>query len=473
MRSIFYLSAALPVLILSACAHFIPDSVNSKYPLKTASETSTEARFDTEYRPDGTAVASTLSYRDYFNDPRLHTLIETALNNNRDLLAATARVEQVRAQFRLQDSQRLPTVAVDGSASRARTLGVGGDNNPAAVTSNNFNISVGVASYELDFWGRVKNLTEAARAKYLAEISTQRAFYLSLVGDVASTYFDLIETEEQIALAADTITTRQESLRLARLRLDAGVTSALDFYQAEALLTQAEQALSSQQLSAANTRNQLSLLIGGRFPAVLPKGLSLTEQNFVSRLNAGVPSDLLLVRPDIIAAEHNLKAANANIAVARAAFFPTISLTGNTGLSSSDLGDLFNSDSLGWSFGPSLSLPIFDWGGREADLGLAKALEMESVANYDKTVQVAFREVSDALAGRRWLAELVEASARAVTAQERIAYLAQLRYDEGTANYLEVLDAERSLFSARQSLLEAQSNEKQNAVSLFIALGGG
>ncbi|GHB02056.1 outer membrane protein OprM [Algimonas arctica] len=464
MKPIFTISAA-SVLMLAGCAHITPSLTTTELP--------TAQSFDADYRPDGTIVASELSYQDYFNDPKLHALIESALNNNRDLLAATARVEQARAQFRIQDSRRLPTVGADGSAVRARTPSVDSNNNPVAVTFNSFDVGVGIASYELDFWGRVKNLTEVARSQYLATVSAQRAFYLSLVGDVASTYFDLIETEEQITLAAETIATREKSLKLARLRLDAGVTSALDFHQAEALLTQAQQALSTQQLSAATIRNQLTVLIGGRLPKSLPEGLSLGEQTFIAGLDAGLPSDLLLVRPDIIAAEQSLKAANANIAVARAAFFPTISLTGRTGLSSSDLGDLFSSDSLTWRFGPSIDLPIFDWGAREADLGLAKAQEMESVANYDKVVQTAFREVSDALAGRRWLAELVHARTRTVTVQQRIGFLAQRRYDEGTASYLEVLDAERNLFIARQSLLDARRMEDQNAVSLFIALGGG
>jgi multidrug efflux system outer membrane protein len=464
MKPIFYITT-LSILFLNACSHIQPNYERAELP--------TAQTYDADYRPDGTLIASELNYRDYFNDSRLNALIETALNNNRDLLAATARIEQARARYRIQDSRRLPTLAADGSAIRARLSGVDSNSNPNAVTINNFDIGVSIASYELDFWGRVQNLSEVARSEYLATISAQQAFYLSLIGDVASVYFDLIETAEQIALAEETITTRQESLRLARLRLDTGVTSALDFHQAEALLTQAEQALSAQQLSSARIRNQLTVLVGGKYPDTLPTGLSLGEQTFINKLDAGLPSDLLLVRPDIVAAEQRLRSAGANIAVARAAFFPTITLTGGTGFSSSDLGNLFSEDGLTWRFGPSISLPIFDGGAREADLDLAKALEMESVAIYDKTVQIAFREVSDALAGRRWLAELVDARMRAVKAQERIAYLAQLRYDEGTANYLEVLDAERNLFSARQSLLEARRLDDQNAVSLFIALGGG
>ena len=215
------------------------------------------------------------------------------------------------------------------------------------------------------------------------------------------------------------------------------------------------------------------MLVGGTVPDALPDGLPLESQADDRRLAAGLPSDLLLVRPDIIAAEEQLRAARANIGAARAAFFPTISLTGNAGFASDSLDDLFSGSGFGWSFGPTISLPIFDWGAREADLDLAKALEVEQVATYDKTVQTAFREVSDALAGRRWLAEQVATLERAVEAQERIARLARLRYREGVADYLEVLDAERNLFSARQQLLATERAWLQNRATLFVALGGG
>ena len=251
------------------------------------------------------------------------------------------------------------------------------------------------------------------------------------------------------------------------------MTSALPYRQAETLLTQAEQQLASERLSLAQLRNQLAVLVGGTIPDGLPQGLPLAAQADGRRLAAGLPSDLLLVRPDIIAAEERLRAARANIGAARAAFFPTISLTGNTGLSSSSLDGLFSDTGFGWSFGPTISLPIFDAGAREADLDLAEALTVEQVANYDRTVQTAFREVSDALAGRRYLAEQVETLTRAVEAQEQIARIARLRYREGVANYLEVLDAERNLFTAQQQLLATERAALQNGATLFVALGGG
>lgn len=477
--------APLTLCLLAGCINLAPP--HERPPLSTASA------YDPAYRPDGSAVASQLGWQDYFSDPQLEALIGTALANNRDLLAATARIEQARAQYRIQRSQQLPIVGVNGSAIRSRVplntgstgqgqgsippvtggVPVTGGSAPGSVTFNRYDVSVGVSSFELDFWGRVRNLSDAARAQYLATVWAQRAFYLSLIGDVSSTYFDLIETREQIALAQATAQSRREGQRIAKIRLDAGVTSALDFRQAEALLTQAEQALAAQKLAEARTLNQLTVLVGGQIPSDLPAGASLNDQQFAGPLTAGLPSDLLLARPDIVAAEEQLRATRANIGAARAAFFPRISLTGNAGFASSDLGGLFSGDSFTWSFGPSISLPIFDWGARDADLGLARARETEAVAVYDRTVQTAFREVSDALAGRRYIGDQVATARRAVEAQQAIAQLARLRYREGVANYLEVLDAERNLFSAQQGLLEVMRTNDQNDVSLFIALGGG
>ncbi len=467
------IALALASTMLAGCVSMAPDHVRPVPP--------TAPTFDSEYRPNGEVVASQLSYREWFMDPRLQGLVAHALENNRDLLAATARIEQARARYRIQDSRRLPSIVADAGAVRTRqplsanpALDTGDvEGAPDAITFNRFDVGVGVSAFELDFWGRIASLSDAARAEYLATVAAQRAFYLSLIADTATTYYEIVETEEQIALAEATAESRREGLRIAKVRLENGVTSALPFRQAETLLTQAEQQLASKQLALARLRNQLAVLVGDTIPAPLPAGFTLAELGDERRLAAGLPSDLLLSRPDIIAAEEQLRAARANIGAARAAFFPTISLTGNTGFSSSSLDNLFSDGSFGWSFGPAITLPIFDWGAREADLDFAQALEVEQVANYDRTVQGAFREVSDALAGRRWLAEQVEALQRAVTAQERIARIARLRYREGVANYLEVLDAERNLFDARQQLLATERAWLQNRATLFVALGGG
>ncbi|MEC7399275.1 MAG: efflux transporter outer membrane subunit, partial [Pseudomonadota bacterium] len=318
---------ALASTALAGCASMAPEH--------TRPQAATAPAFDPDYRPDGEVVASQLSYRDWFADPRLVALIGSALENNRDLLAATARIEQARARYRIQDSRQLPTVVATGGATRTRQpLGVNpaldsGDveGAPSSVTFNRFDVGVGVSSFELDFWGRIASLSEAARAEYLATVAAQRAFYLSLIADTATTYFEIVETEEQIALAEATAESRREGLRIARLRLDAGVTSALPYRQAETLLTQAEQQLASERLALARLRNQLAVLVGGTVPGGLPEGLTLAAQGDDRRLAAGLPSDLLLVRPDIVAAEEQLRAARANIGAARAAFFPTISLT--------------------------------------------------------------------------------------------------------------------------------------------------
>lgn len=463
---------ALATTMLVGCVNLAPN--DARPALATASA------YGPEHGIDGTAVAAQLSYRDWYPDPRLQVLIASALANNRDLMVATARIEQARARYRIENSRRLPSLVATASGTRTRqatagnpAFAAGGGNLPTSFTFNRFDIGVGVSSFELDFWGRVKNLSDAARANYLASVATQRAFYLALIADTATTYFEIVETEEQIVLAEATAASRSEGLRIAKLRLDAGVTSALPYRQAETLLTQAEQQIASERLALAQLRNQLTVLVGGTEPEASPQGLSLTAQADERRLAAGLPSELLLVRPDILAAEEQLRAARANIGAARAAFFPSISLTGNAGLTSSALGNLFNSDGLGWSFGPSISLPIFDFGARKANLDVAKALEVEQVATYDRTVQQAFREVADALAGRQYLAEQIATLERARTAQVEIARIARARYREGVADYLEVLDAERNLFSAEQQLLATRRAWLQNRATLFVALGGG
>jgi multidrug efflux system outer membrane protein len=294
-----------------------------------------------------------------------------------------------------------------------------------------------------------------------------------LIRDVAVAYLTALEARERLQLAEATVNSRREGLRIARRRLDAGVTSALDYSQTETLLTQAETELAALRLTQAQNINFLVSLIGGPVDDTLPPPIPLAEQTKVEALAAGLPSDLLVNRPDIIAAEARLRAARANIGVARAAFLPSITLTGNYGYASADLDDLVGRDGMTWSFGPSIDLPLFDFGRRRANLTVAQARENIAVANYERTIQASFREVADALAGRRYLAEQVEAQVRTTNAQRRLAELARTRYREGVARYLEVLDAERSLFAAEQSLLQVRRAQVSNLVSLYVALGGG
>lgn len=452
-----------------------------------------------QYQPDADGVtASEIAWRDFFEDPRLHVLIETALNNNRDLQIATARIEEARGQFRVQDADRFPTLGLGADASRGRYpagasaagggigagtgagAGAGGAGGSAgggagsgsAIVERYF-VGFTLAAFEFDFWGRVRNLNEAARAQFLATEQARRAFRLSLIGDVAATYLAVREAEQRIDLAEATLRTRREGLEIAGIRLQAGITSALAFNQAAALLTQAETELATLRLTRAQQLNYLTLLVGSALPETLPAPRPLIAQLDEARLSAGLPSDLLYQRPDIIAAEQQLRAARANIGIARAAFFPQISLTGTFGYASTELSNLIDSGNKTWSIGPSITLPLFDWGRNEGNLTVAEARETVAVAEYEQTIQTAFREIADALAGRRFLAEQVLAQRKNVATLQRIADLAQARYAEGVIPYLEVLDAERSLFDARQALIQARSALVQNRVALYIALGGG
>lgn len=461
MRKILALFAATA---LTGCVNLAPKherpalSTDAHYPEGFANDVAPGQR------------ATEVAWQDFFADPQLEALIARAVARNRDLAIAVARIEEARGLYRIQDADRLPTVGASAEATRSRGPSLSG---PGTDTSNRYSVGVGVTGFELDFWGRVKNLSDAARAQYFATQQAERAFRLTLVRDVASAYFSSRGAEEQIALAEATVTSRREGLRIAKLRLDAGVTSALDYRQSETLLTQAETQLANLQLVKAQSDNFLAVLVGGPLPAGLPAPLPLAAQSRPPALSAGLPSDLLVARPDILSAEEQLRAARANIGAARAAFFPSIALTGNLGFASTSLDGLFGNNGLTWSFGPSISLPIFDFGRTRANLTVAEARENIAVASYEKAVQTAFREVADALAGRRYLAEQVEAQERGTLATRRIADLARKRYREGVSTYLEVLDAERNLFASEQALIELRRAQADNLVTLYVALGGG
>lgn len=457
---------------LSACS-LAPRDVRPALPTRN------EYPQDVAGDPATGVKAAELRWQDFFADPRLEALIATALEHNRDLRVSVAQIEEARGLYRLQRADQLPTVGVSASGTRSRlgsdVAALNGADIPSGstITTDRYNAGVGIATFELDFWGRVRNSTAAARAEYLATVQASRAFRLSLIRDVAIAYLTALEARERLELAEATVNSRREGLRIAKRRLDAGVTSALDYSQTETLLTQAETDLAALKLSQAQNINFLVSLIGGPVDEALPPPVPLAEQTHVEALAAGLPSDLLVNRPDIIAAEERLRAARANIGVARAAFLPSITLTGNYGYASAELDDLVGRDGTSWSFGPSIDLPLFDFGRRRANLTVAQARENIAVANYERTIQASFREVADALAGRRYLAEQVEAQIRTTNAQRRLAELARTRYREGVARYLEVLDAERSLFSAEQSLLQVRRAQVSNLVSLYVALGGG
>ena len=416
--------------------------------------------------------ATDLGWRELFRDPRLGVLIATALENNRDLRVSVAQIEVARGRYRIQSADRLPTVSANAGATRSHA-GEAASGVPGGPTGNRFDVGVGVSAFELDFWGRVRNLSEAARSGFLATVQAQRAFRLSLIQDVASAYLSSIETGEEIRLAEATAQSRRDAVRIAQVRLNAGLTSALDFHQAESLLSQAEAALAGLRLTQARLNNLLFVLVGGPVPQPLPAPLPLTQQVNPVVFAAGLPSDLMVSRPDVIAAEERLRAAEANVGAARAAYFPSISLTGALGFASSALSSLVGSVGLTWSVGPSLTAPIFNRGRLTGNMTVVRAQQTIAIAEYERTIQVAFQEVSNALAGRRFLADQVAAQERGTIAQRQIAALARTRYLEGVVSYIEVLDAERNLFASEQTLLQLRRAEADNLVALYIALGGG
>jgi len=459
--------ASLALAFASAC-HFAPR--HEPVPLPTPPVYLSATGSDVAAGVRATDVA----WREFFRDPRLDTLIATALRTNRDLVIAVQQIEVARGQYRIQRSDRLPSPVASGTATRSHA-GAGATGVPGAgdVTSDRLSIGVSVPAYEIDFWGRVRDLSEAARARYLATVQAQRAFRLSLIQDLASAYLAWVETNEQIRLAEQTVQSRREGVRIAQVRLKAGLTSALDFHQAESLLTQAEASLAGLQLQRAQLDNLLFVLVGGPVPGPLPPPLPLTDQVSQAMLAAGLPSQLLLSRPDVLAAEERLRAAEANVGAARAAFFPNISLTGALGFASDALNSLVGSDGLTWSYGSSITAPIFNRGRLHGNVDVARAQDRIAVADYERTIQGAFQEVSNGLAGRRYLAEQVAAQERGTQAQRQIAALAHTRYLEGVVSYIEVLDAERNLFAAEQSLLQLRRVQADNLVALYVALGGG
>lgn len=411
--------------------------------------------------------ATDIGWREFFQSPELQATIATALDNNRDLKSAVLRIEEARALYNIQSADKLPTVNATAGGTRSRQLFAG-----KPVESTVYQVGLGMAAYELDLFGRVKNLSAAALAQFFATEESRRALQVSLVGEVAKAWLAERALAEQALLANRTLQARESSFDLVKKRFDAGIANALDLRQSETLVQTARSASLALTRQHAQSVNALSLLVGSGIEP-LPASVTLSGQNITADISAGLPSDLLAQRPDIRSAEQKLRASQANIAAARAAFFPRIALTSAFGLASTDLSGLFQGGTQIWSFAPSISLPIFDGGRNKANLSLAQVRSNIAVADYEKAIQIAFREVADALAARATINEEI-ASQQAVqqSQAERLA-LAQTRYKNGIANYLEVLDAERELFTAEQQLLQTRLLKLTNAVDLYRSLGGG
>jgi multidrug efflux system outer membrane protein len=398
-----------------------------------------------------------------FADPELATLIDRALVNNQDLAAAAARVNQARALAGAARADFFPQVAVDASAARQRNL----DNNYRA---SDYARLPGVATWELDLWGRIRKSTKAARAEAGAAQATFEAARVSLSAEVAQTHYTLRATELERTTVERSVVTRRDARRIIADRAEIGTSSPLDLARADTELATAEAELAAVSQRVATLRHGLAVLIGSESPIDFAQLPALPAPPSIP---ADLPADLLQRRPDIFAAQLTLDAASARIGVARAAFFPTIALTGSAGWESSDFSDLLSGDTRVWSFGPKLYLPLFQGGRNRANLTRAEAAFAEQSARYRQSVLVAFRDVRDALAATRFLAEQTSATERAATAARRASDLSRIRYDAGAVSYLEVVESERSALDAERSLARLRGQRLVAAASLIRALGGG
>lgn len=418
------------------------------------------------------STAADIEWHSFYADPQLRELIELTLANNRDLRVAILNIEQARAQYRIQRAQSWPQIDATGNANAGRTpasLSQTGE----AVTSHQYNADIGISAYELDLFGRVRSLNGQALEQFLATTEAQRATQISLIASVANAYLTWAADLEQLALARQTLQSQTESYELTRRRFELGSASELTLRQIQTSVDTARVNVASYTRLIAQDRNALTLLVGTTVPEdLVPTVLSDTVST-VAELPAGLPSDLLQRRPDILQAEHELKAAHYNIGAARAAFYPRITLTGSAGSSSTDLSGLFEKGSGAWSFMPQISVPLFAGGANRANLDAANVGREIEIAQYEQAIQTAFREVADALAERSTLGEQLDAQRSLVEATTTSFQLSQARFERGIDSYLDVLDAQRSMYNAQQSLIASRLQKLTNTVTLYKTLGGG
>lgn len=448
------------LLSLSGCVNLAPDYNRPALPVAEQFAASASS-------PEGTL--SHLKATQFFSDARLQPLLEMALRNNRDLRVAALNIELAQAQLGVRQADLLPSVNLGLNGARQTTA--------AGGISSLYTTGLSVTAYEVDLFERLRNLSEAARAQVLASEEARKTVHISLLASVASTYLAWQSDVALLNITDKTVATREESVKLFQLRHDQGASSLLDLRSAQSLLASAHIAHAQLRRQKQLDENALTLLVGQPLPAQLLDERSVQSDNFepmaFAELPVGLPSEVLMRRPDVAQAELLLKASNANIGAARAAFFPKITLTGSLGLASSDLSNLFKSGPTAWSFVPQILQPIFDAGRNESNLKIALTNRAIAQEQYEKTVQSAFREVSDALVGRVTLKDQVIAQKAQTVAEQDRARLSQLRYAKGASSYLDVLDSERALFASQQASVQIQTQYAQNMVNLFRTLGGG
>lgn len=421
----------------------------------------------------GASPAAEISWHEFFPDTELQQLIARALANNRDLRIATLNVEAARAQYRIRQADLVPAIDAVGQANNARTPASLSQTGESTLTRS-YSAGLGVSAFELDLFGRVRSLRKAALEDYFSLEETRIAAQLSLVSEVANAWLTLIADRELLRLATETRDSQRKSFDLTKLRFDSGVSSEIDLHRSETAWREAEVDIAAQTRRVAQDRNALSLLVGEPLAAEVGAGEhAIDAQTFSKELPAGLPAELLTRRPDIRAAEHSLKAANADIGAARAAFFPSIGLTGFYGNASDDLSALFQPGHTSWSFTPQVRLPIFSGGANVASLKLADVRKRIEVARYEQSIQIAFREVADALVARSTLEDQIKAQEALTAASESSYKLADVRYRGGVDSYLSALIAQRDYYGAQRALIETRLAGASNLVQLYTALGGG
>jgi outer membrane protein, multidrug efflux system len=477
--------ASIAVAALSACT-FMPHYQRPASPVPDrwpADAVGASGATSPDVSPDQ------IGWRDFFTDPRLQRLVEIALENNRNLRIAVLNVAASEAQFRVERGNLFPAISATGSGLAERLPpngalplgGVGGSggsstkvpSGSAATTFHSYTAGIGFTNYELDLFGRERSLTTQAFEQYLAQSESRRSTQISLVAEVATDHFAVLADEALVKLTHETLQNEIESYELTMAMYQRDTTTLLSLRQAESAVEAARASLAQYERQLAQDTHALSLVLGQGIPADLPPDKDMNTEGLLAQVPEGLPSNLLTHRPDILSAEHTLQAANANIGAARAAFFPSIQLTASGGTASNRLKDLFSAGSGTWSFAPTINLPIFTGGQNRANLDLAHIEKNVAVAQYELTIQTAFREVSDALSARGTYIDQRRAQEALVAADADAYRLAQMRFRSGVDNYLATLDAQRSLYAAQQGLVAVRQAELANQVTLYKALGGG
>jgi len=434
----------------------------------------------------GDTDAADIGWREFFPDPQLQQLIALALTDNRDLRVAALNVQSAQAQYRIQRADLFPTIDASAveqvqhiplkvltSGFPPSVLAGAGPLPNGGITEHTYDVGVGFTSYELDLFGRLRSLNHAALQQYFSSGETRRSVQLTLVAEVATAYLTVLTDQTLLDITRDTLKSQAESYALTQKQFSGGTTTELALRQAESTVDTARANLAQYNRQQALDRDALQLLLGAPIPDGIDFSGGLDRGNMVAELEEGIPSDVLVRRPDVLAAEHQLMAASAEIGAARAAFLPAISLTGNFGTESTQLSGLFKSGSRAWTFSPQISVPIFAGGANVANLQATKLARDTAIAQYEKAIQTAFREVADALVARGTLDEQLAAQQALVTASEKAYRLADMRYRGGVDSYLSALDAQRTLYGAQQQLQTVRLTRLQNLVTLYKALGGG